>query len=88
MRNWKLALAASLMLALVACGKPTKEALLQKAGDPKNKAQLVERLGQPDEIGKLAVIEIWTYRGSNGSVVFTLVADNVTVVATTEQTKK
>ena len=88
MRAWKLALAAGLMLAVAACGKPTKEAMLQKAGDPKYKADVVARLGQPDGIGKLGPIEIWTYRASNGSLVFTILADNVTLVATTEQNKK
>lgn len=87
MTRLKIALAAALLLALAACGKPTKEELLQKAGEPKSKSELVARLGQPDEIGKLAVFEIWTYRGSNGSVVFTIVADNVTVIATTDKTK-
>jgi hypothetical protein len=88
MRSWKLVLAAGLMLAVAACGKPTKEAMLQKVGDPKKKAEVVALLGQPDEIGKLGPIEMWTYRASNGSVVFTMLADNVTLIASMEQNKK
>jgi hypothetical protein len=87
MRNWKLVLAAGLMLAVAACGKPTKEAMLQKVGEPKRKSEVVALLGQPDEIGKLGPVEIWTYKASNGSVVFTILADNVTLIATTEKTK-
>jgi hypothetical protein len=45
MRNWKLVLAAGLMLAVAACGKPTKEAMLQKVGEPKKKSEVVALLG-------------------------------------------
>ena len=80
MKNWKLALAAGLMLAVAACGKPTKEAMLQKAGEAKKKSEVVALLGQPDDIGKLGPLEVWTYKASNGKVVFTMLADNVTLV--------
>lgn len=80
MKSWKLALAAGLMLAVAACGKPTKEAMLQKAGEAKKKSEVVALLGQPDDIGKLGPLEVWTYKASNGKVVFTMLADNVTLV--------
>jgi hypothetical protein len=80
MRPWKLVLAAGLMLAVAACGKPTKEAMLQKAGNAKKSAEVVALLGQPDDIGKIGPLEIWTYKASNGKVVFTMLAENVTLV--------
>lgn len=87
MRSWKLLLAAGLMLAVAACGKPTKESMLQKAGNAKKSAEVVALLGQPDDIGKVGPLEIWTYQASNGRVVFTMLADNVTLVVS-EQGKK
>jgi hypothetical protein len=80
MQAWKLALAAGLMLAVAACGKPTKESMLQKAGNAKKSSEVVALLGQPDDIGKLGPLEIWTYKAANGRVVFTMVAENVTLV--------
>ena len=80
MRPWKLLLAAGLMLAVAACGKPTKESMLQKAGNAKKSAEVVTLLGQPDDIGKIGPLEVWTYKASNGKVVFTMLADNVTLV--------
>jgi hypothetical protein len=80
MRPWKLLLAAGLMLAVAACGKPTKESMLQKAGNAKKSAEVVALLGQPDDIGKLGPLEVWTYKASNGKVIFTMLADNVTLV--------
>ena len=87
MRKLLIVSAALAALSVAACGKPTKEALLQKVGEPKKKSEVVALLGQPDEIGKLGPVEIWTYKASNGSVVFTILADNVTLIATTEKTK-
>ncbi len=87
MRSWKLLLAAGLMLAVAACGKPTKESMLQKAGNAKKSSEVVALLGQPDDIGKVGPLEIWTYKASNGKVVFTMLADNVTLVVS-EQSKQ
>lgn len=80
MTRLKIALAAVALLALAACGKPTKESMLQKAGEAKKKSEVVALLGQPDDIGKIGPLEIWTYKASNGKVVFTMLAENVTLV--------
>ncbi len=80
-------LAAALLLALAACGKPTKEEMLQKAGEAKKKAEVVALLGQPDDIGKIGPLEIWTYKASNGKLVFTMLAENVTLVVTEPEKK-
>ena len=82
MRHWKLLLAAGLMLAVAACGKPTKESMLQKAGNAKKSAEVVALLGQPDDIGKIGPLEVWTYKAANGKLIFTMLADNVTLVVT------
>lgn len=87
MTRLKIALAAAALLALAACGKPTKEEMLQKAGEAKKKAEVVALLGQPDDIGKLGPLEVWTYKAANGKVVFTMLAENVTLVVS-EPSKK
>ena len=82
MRHWRIALAAGLMLVLAACGKPTKEEMLQKSEAAKTKAEVVAVLGQADDIAKIGPLEIWTYRASNGRLVFTMLNNDVTLVVT------
>jgi hypothetical protein len=79
-------LAASLLVALIvvglgACGGRTKEDLLGKARDVKTRAELEKNLGRPDDIAKLGPMETWTYKASNGDVVFVIVGDTVTLQA-------
>jgi hypothetical protein len=71
---------ALLGLALVGCSR-TKEEVLAKAEGVKTRAELESRLGRPDDIGKLGPIERWTYKASNGEVVFVIVGDTVTLQA-------
>ena len=76
------ALACVLALALVAGCSRSKEDLVQKAEGVKTKGELESRLGRPDDIAKLGPMERWTYKASNGEVVFVIVGDAVTLQAT------
>ena len=73
---------AALVLALAGCGPATKEDLLSKARDVKTRAELEKALGKPTDLSKLGPLETWTYKASNGSVVFVVVGDTVTLQAT------
>ena len=83
--------AAVIAMALLfgaACGSPTKEDLLEKARNVSTRAELEKALGKPGDIGKLGPVEKWTYKASNGEVVFVLVGDKVTLQATGAPEKK
>jgi hypothetical protein len=69
-----------LALTLVGCSR-TKEDVLRKAEGVKTRAELESRVGRPDDISKLGPIEQWTYKASNGEVVFVIVGDTVTLQA-------
>jgi hypothetical protein len=69
-------------LSLSSCGAPTKEDILTKARNVSTRSELEKALGKPDDIGKLGPVEKWTYKASNGEVVFVIVGDKVTLQAT------
>ena len=76
------AIVALLMVALALAGcSRTKEDVLRKAENVKTRADLESRLGRPDDIAKLGPVERWTYKASNGNVVFVIVGDTVTLQA-------
>ena len=87
----RLAGAVLLLLVLAACGPPAKEDLLSKARDVKTRAELEKALGKPTDLSKIGPLETWTYKASNGTVVFVVVGDTVTIQATgaapTKETK-
>jgi hypothetical protein len=64
---------------LVGCSR-SKEDLVQKARDVATRAE--RALGKPSDISKLGPVEQWTYKASNGTVVFLIVGDQVTLQAT------
>ena len=64
---------------LTSCGGSTKEDILAKAKNAATKADLEKALGRPDDIGKFGPMEKWTYKASNGQVVFMIVGDRVAV---------
>jgi hypothetical protein len=66
---------------LVGCSR-TKEDLVQKARGASTRAELEQALGKPSDISKLGPVEHWTYKASNGTVVFLIVGDKVTLQAT------
>jgi hypothetical protein len=78
----RAAVLAGALLALAACGEPTKQDILAKAENVSTKAELESALGRPDDISKLGPIEQWTYRGSDGEVVFVITGDSVALSAT------
>jgi hypothetical protein len=69
------------LLALMACGRPTKEEIVAKARDIGKRADLERVLGKPDELTKLGPVETWRYTASNGEVIFLIVGDDVTLQA-------
>ena len=75
-----LAVLLAALLALAGCSR-TKEDMLRKAEDVKTRSELESRLGRPDDIAKLGPVEHWTYKASNGEVVFLIVGETVTLQA-------
>lgn len=72
-----LVLSAALVIALAACGDPSKEDIIEKSRGVDTKTQLMDKLGKPDDIAKVGPIEKWTYKASNGSVVFVITGEKV-----------
>ena len=66
---------------LVGCSR-SKEDLIQKSRGVGTRAELEQALGKPSDISKLGPVEQWTYKASNGTVVFLIVGDQVTLQAT------
>ena len=85
---WTAAVIVLTLLFGAACGSPTKEDLLEKARNVSTRAELEKALGKPQDIGKLVPLETWTYKASNGEVVFLLVGEKVTLQATGAPEKK
>jgi hypothetical protein len=72
---------------LVGCSR-SKEDLIQKSRGVGTRAELERALGKPSDISKVGPVEQWTYQASNGSVVFLLVGDTVTMQATKNPDEK
>lgn len=83
-----VALAVVVGLWMGGCGSPTKEDIIGKARTVSTRADLEKTLGKPNDIAKLGPVETWTYKASNGEVVFLLVGDKVTLQATGTPEKK
>lgn len=66
---------------LAACGR-SKEDLVQMSRGVATRAELERALGKPSDISKLGPVEQCTYKASNGTVVFLIVGDKVTLQAT------
>jgi hypothetical protein len=82
MRFIRTTVALFSLLLLAACFAPSKADLLKKAKGVSSRAELEEALGEPSDVSKLGPIEKWTYKASDGSVVFVLAGDTVTIEAT------
>jgi hypothetical protein len=67
------------LLALAGCGPSSKEDLIAKARGVTTRAELEKALGKPSDISKLGPMETWTYKASNGQVVYLIVGDAVTL---------
>ena len=70
------------LILLGACGGRTKEDIVQNARNVSTRAELEKALGKPTDIAKLGPMERWTYRASNGEVVFLIIGDTVTLQTT------
>jgi hypothetical protein len=66
----------------------SKEDLVEKSRSASTRAELERALGKPSDIAKLGPVEQWTYKASNGSVVFLIVGDTVTLQAAGPDDKK
>src|SRR4029450_10155269 len=69
------------LLSLAGCGPSTQEDLIAKARGVTTRAELEKALGKPSDISKLGPMETWTYKASNGQVVFVVLGDAVTLEA-------
>lgn len=88
-RAWAGPLVCMLLAAglLVGCSR-SKEDLIQKSRGVGTRVELERALGQPSDISKLGPVEQWTYKASNGDVVFLIVGDKVTMQATMSPDEK
>ena len=78
----RYAVLAAVLFAITGCGEPTKQEILGKAEKVSTRSELESALGRPDDISKMGPIEKWTYKASNGDVVFVLTGDSVALGAT------
>lgn len=70
-----------ILFALAGCGPSSKEDLISKARGITTRTELERALGKPDDIVKLGPMEKWTYKASNGQLVYVIVGDAVTLEA-------
>jgi len=75
-------------LAVAGCGKPTSQAMTQKAAGIKTKQELEKAFGKPDNFSKMGPIETWTYKTSDGEVTFLITGDSVQMSAGGSSSKK
>ncbi|HEX7216647.1 MAG TPA: hypothetical protein VF578_20710 [Methylomirabilota bacterium] len=77
-----------LAMGLVTGCSRSKEDLLEKSRGITVRAELERALGKPNAVNKLGPVEQWTYKASNGTVVFLIVGDTVTLQAAVPDDKK
>jgi len=82
MRAITTTLVISSLLLLAACFAPSKADLLKKAKGASTRAELEAALGEPSDVSKFGPIEKWSYKASDGTVVFVLAGDTITIEAT------
>lgn len=73
--------ALALTLFLAACGEKSKKEITDAAKSAATKFQLESILGKPDEMSKLGPVEKWTYKATDGTVVFVITGDTVALQA-------
>ena len=82
MRKLKLLAALTFAILLAACGEPSKGDLIDKAAAATTKAELRQALGKPTSVDKIGPVEKWTYKASDGTVIFVITGDIVAMQAT------
>ena len=83
----KLFTAITLALLLAGCFGESKADILKKAKGADTTEQLEAAIGKPDEVDKLGPLEQWSYKATDGKVVFAIVAGKVTLEATQDKPK-
>ena len=77
---------------LSGCGTPSKQDVIAKANGIKKKDKLQEALGKPDNLQymeiPLGAMETWTYKCSDGEVVFQIWKDKIIMKATGSDDKQ
>ncbi|MGF1594566.1 MAG: hypothetical protein ACFCUW_14880 [Kiloniellaceae bacterium] len=73
------------LLLLAACFEPSKGDILKKAQGVSTRADLEAALGSPSDVSKIGPLERWTYKASDGAVIFLLAGDRVTFEATADR---
>lgn len=77
---------AGLALFLSGClFSPSKSDIVHKAAGADTRQQLLSALGQPDDTARLGPLEKWTYKACDGTVIFVIVGDQVTVQTSTDK---
>ena len=82
MRNLRICLALSSLLLVAACFAPSKADLIKKAEGVTSRSELEAALGEPSDVSKIGPIEKWTYKASDGAVIFVLAGDTITFEVT------
>lgn len=83
----KFFLTGLLLLTLITgCGAVSKQTILDKAKNARNKAELEKALGRPDnftsaEVPFMGSAETWEYKASDGKVIFQIIGDKVVLKA-------
>ncbi len=76
------ALAIALAIFFASYYAPSKADLIKQAEGATTRADLEAALGEPSDVAKLGPIEKWTYKASDGAVVFVLAGDSITFEVT------
>ncbi len=79
MRRFLATLALGAALAFGACGggQMTKQEITKKAEGIRTKAELEKKLGKPSSFNKIGPLETWSYKASDGDVIFIITGDTV-----------
>ena len=76
MRSYAAKCALVLTLLLAGCFAPSKADIIKKAEGASTRGDLESALGEPSDVSKIGPIEKWTYKASDGAVVFLLPSAN------------
>ena len=66
-----------LLLGPIACGKPTKQEIMERSRDVRFAAELKKVLGEPDHFEAKVMFEQWTYEASDGKVQFHIAGERI-----------
>jgi len=85
LKNFVLMCMVLVALTLAGCGRGSKQDVMKKAEGISKKADLEKALGKPDSFSSSGIgpltIETWTYKVSDGEVVFVITGDTVSLKA-------